>query len=274
MAVEENLLGQPEFGKGAGLEWVKDTYGSTATVSEKTVGDPEGSPGGWSLSWPSSFQASPTVPGAGMAAGDTLLATGWATEGCSIFLQLGDGDDLPYGGEELGSVDAEGDFSLEVTVPETFTAGPTNGPRLMITYTRTVGPSDCTVQALSVGVKAEVVDPPPGTGPDTPWTDLAAKTAQFLGRGDDEMLIAQATIHSEIVAGYVAGYTRGRGFDDDGEPNRQLRFVIVAATARLSANPEQVSYYQAADYSEKPAVLAGWTLPELAVLHNYRRRSA
>lgn len=111
-------------------------------------------------------------------------------------------------------------------------------------------------------------DPTPEVGP------LAKKTAAFLGRPDDAALLAQAQVHVEVVTAYVEGYTRGRGFNEDGEPNRQMSLVIVSATARLANNPEQVTYYTTGDYSERPALLAGWTLPELAILNNYRRRYA
>lgn len=116
----------------------------------------------------------------------------------------------------------------------------------------------------------EVVPPEP-----EPPAGLGADVAKHLGRADDTELIALADGHASIVTEYVRGYTRGRGFDPEtDEPNKGLRAVIVASTARLSSNPEQVSYYASGDYSERPAVLAGWTLPELAVLHNYRKRWA
>lgn len=112
-------------------------------------------------------------------------------------------------------------------------------------------------------------DPPPAGEP----SDLGKRVAAHLGRAGDEDTELQATAHAEIVTDYVWGYTRGKGFTDD-VPVRPLRSVIVAATARLTGNPEQLSYYVAGDYSEKPAILAGWLLHELAVMNNYRRRYA
>lgn len=117
-------------------------------------------------------------------------------------------------------------------------------------------------------------DPDPDPEPVPEPTDLAANVAAFLGRPGDVETIALATVHVGIVTGYVYGYTRGRGFTESGVPKPDLSGVITAATARLTSNPEQVSYYATGDYSERPAVLAGWTLPELAVLHRYRRRYA
>lgn len=76
------------------------------------------------------------------------------------------------------------------------------------------------------------------------------------------------------VATFVHGYTRGNGFDSSGRvQDAPLEAVIVSAAARLVVNPEQLWQYSVGDYSERPAVLQGWTLPEIAVLHRYRRRS-
>lgn len=87
-----------------------------------------------------------------------------------------------------------------------------------------------------------------------------------------------AAEHVTIVMAYVHGYTRGRGFTQDNIqpliPEHPLEQVIVSSAARLTNNPRQVTYYVAGDYTERPAVLAGWTLPELAILNNYRKRWA
>ncbi len=104
---------------------------------------------------------------------------------------------------------------------------------------------------------------------------LAEDVADFLGRGDDTTVVALAGQHLPIVTAFVRAYTRGRGFDDTtGEPGDDVAAVITTATARLVVNPEQAARVQVADYSETPAVLNGFTLPELAVLHLYRRRTA
>lgn len=96
--------------------------------------------------------------------------------------------------------------------------------------------------------------------------------AKFLGRGDDTDIIALAQEHLPIVTAFVEAYTRGRGFTG-GEPAGPLRSVIITATARLVPNPDQLKRFQAGEYSENPAILDGFTLPELAVLHRYRRRT-
>lgn len=111
---------------------------------------------------------------------------------------------------------------------------------------------------------------PEETGPHP----LASRLAAYLQRPDDPDTLALAEAHLPIVESFVHGYTRGRGWDEGtGRPAAPLESVIISATARLTANPEQVSAYAVGDYSERPAALAGWTLPELAVLHRYRRRT-
>lgn len=98
--------------------------------------------------------------------------------------------------------------------------------------------------------------------------------ADFLGRGGDPKVVSLAGTHLPIVTAFVRAYTRGNGFDPALGPNDDLAAVIVSATARLVTNPEQSQRVQVADYAESPAVLNGFTLPELAVLHRYRRRTA
>lgn len=118
-------------------------------------------------------------------------------------------------------------------------------------------------------------DPEPEPDPDPTWiTEIAQRVAATLGAPGDESLESQALVHAEIITDYVWGYTRGKGFDVLDVPVRPLKSVIVAATARMAGNPEQVSYFVTGDYSERPAVMSGWMLHELSVLNNYRRRYA
>ena len=91
------------------------------------------------------------------------------------------------------------------------------------------------------------------------------------GTPGDSLVMARD--HALTVLEYVRGYTRGRGFVGY-IPHRSLQAVIVAAGARLYVNPEQLSYYQTGDYSERPATLTGWTAAELGVLRRYRRTYA
>lgn len=116
-------------------------------------------------------------------------------------------------------------------------------------------------------------EPDPDPDPEPEHHPLAARLAAYLRLPGDPGMLQLADTHLPIVEAFVHGYTRGRGFGEDGRPEAPLEAVVISATARLSANPEQVTAYTAGDYSEKSAVLAGWTLPEQAVLHRYRRRT-
>ncbi len=99
--------------------------------------------------------------------------------------------------------------------------------------------------------------------------------ADFLGRDRTALNAAQTMVHVDTVTAMVRGYTRGRGFDPvTGEPAADLSLVIIASTARLMTNPEHTISEQILDYAIRRGVFAGWTLPELAVLHRYRRRAA
>lgn len=134
--------------------------------------------------------------------------------------------------------------------------------------------------AETVGTVDVLVLPAGSSASDDPWdvwdnlaAALAPRVAAIVGRVGDEDTIATAEAQLPLVAEYVRGYTRGRGFEGEA-PAGPLRAVIVAATARLATNPEQVSVYTVGDYSERPAQLAGWTLAEIGVLHRYRVVSA
>ncbi len=99
--------------------------------------------------------------------------------------------------------------------------------------------------------------------------------AAFLGQPGDSGLVALAEEHLPIVTAMVRGYTRGRGFDaTTGLPADDLGLVIVSSTARLTANPRMKTEVSIDDAMMRQTIFNGWTLPELAVLHNYRRRAA
>lgn len=94
--------------------------------------------------------------------------------------------------------------------------------------------------------------------------------AAFLGRGDDPATVATARETLPIVTAMARSYTRDRGFDER-DPAEDVAAVLVTATARLMANPEQL----ASTIGEVTlAGWQGWTLAELFVLNRYRVRSA
>ena len=97
--------------------------------------------------------------------------------------------------------------------------------------------------------------------------------AEYLGQGDDEQIVALAEAHLPVVTTFVKAYVRSNGFTGN-VPNDDLATVIKTATARLTVNPEQNKRISVDDYAQTFTTLDGFTLPELAVLHLYRRRSA
>lgn len=96
------------------------------------------------------------------------------------------------------------------------------------------------------------------------------QVADFLGLGDNSEAVAQAGDHAAIVTALARSYTRGRGFAG-ADSAEDIAAVIVTATARLVANPEQIG-------SEFGSVSIrggwqGWNLAEQIVLNRYRVRA-
>lgn len=75
-----------------------------------------------------------------------------------------------------------------------------------------------------------------------------------------------------LITTMARAYTRGRGFDEDDEPNAEIAAVITTASTRLFANPEQLSYDVGA--VSMRGGFNGFNLAELAVLNRYRKRAA
>lgn len=80
---------------------------------------------------------------------------------------------------------------------------------------------------------------------------IPERVAAHLGKGGDATVLALAGEHVAIITAMVKAYTRGRGFVGT-IPAPDVEAVIVTASARFTANPEQVERYQAADYAETP----------------------
>ncbi len=101
----------------------------------------------------------------------------------------------------------------------------------------------------------------------------------FLGPEDHarEKTTVLASAHLPVVTAMVRAYVRGKGFSALGEPSDDLALVIVSSTARLVQNPRMMTMdshgIDDATMSRRLAVFDGWTLPELAVLHRYRKRA-
>jgi len=96
------------------------------------------------------------------------------------------------------------------------------------------------------------------------------RVADFLGGGDDASLVTLAGSHADVVTQMARAYTRDQGFTD-GAPNDEIAAVIVTASARLVANPEQLST-DVGTVSTRNG-FNGFTLTEQIVLNRYRKRA-
>lgn len=95
----------------------------------------------------------------------------------------------------------------------------------------------------------------------------------FTGRPSTPDELDRAQAHIDVATAMVRGYTRGNGFtgDDYGD---DLAAVIISTTARMVRNPHQVRSETVGAMGVTYGTVNGWTLPELAILHTYRRRTA
>ncbi|WP_304114557.1 hypothetical protein [Mycolicibacterium bacteremicum] len=96
------------------------------------------------------------------------------------------------------------------------------------------------------------------------------RVADFLGGGTDTNLVALAGSHAQIVTQMCRAYTRDAGFSD-GVPNDDIAAVIVAAAARLVANPQQLPH-DVGGVSMRGG-FNGFTLTERLVLNRYRKKA-
>lgn len=101
---------------------------------------------------------------------------------------------------------------------------------------------------------------------------VAQDVANFLGQGDDPTTVALAREVLSVVTALAGGYTRGQGFFGSTPGVADLDAVIITASARLVAHPEQIEQRIGDTYTR--GGFTGWTLAELAVLNRYRKRAA
>ena len=100
---------------------------------------------------------------------------------------------------------------------------------------------------------------------------LPQDIVDFLGLGGASDSVAQAGEHLTVITSMVKAYTRGQGFDLDGDPNDEIAAVITTATARLMANPEQIAYDSGS--TSVRGGFNGFSLAETFVLNRYRKRA-
>ena len=101
----------------------------------------------------------------------------------------------------------------------------------------------------------------------------AEDVVAFLGEPEDGCNWTQIETVLATAKAMVQGFTRGRGFNQLDEPNGEIAAVIVSCAARLYRNPTLDRGQTTGPFAQQPGIFAGWTLAELAILHNYRVRA-
>jgi len=98
-------------------------------------------------------------------------------------------------------------------------------------------------------------------------SDLSAYTGQQLNALQAEAVIA-------IVTTQAKSYTRGRGWNTNGEPADDLRAVILTASARRLTDPTQtITDRSMGPFSTSYRPIDGWSTAELYTLNRYRERA-
>ncbi len=105
---------------------------------------------------------------------------------------------------------------------------------------------------------------------------MAAYTAADLAAHlQTDVDTATAMLALKVAADVAHTYTRGAGFDPiTGAPGDDLAAVVLMAAGRIYVNPAHTQQETIDDYTVRYAGFTGWSLPELAILHTYRRRAA
>ncbi|UYM04212.1 hypothetical protein [Solicola gregarius] len=103
---------------------------------------------------------------------------------------------------------------------------------------------------------------------------LPGDVVAFIGRTGDAAALGLAAKHLPAVRAMVRAYVRGKGFDASTDaPSVDLAAVIVSSCARLVVNPTGTVEESIGELTIRHGTFSGWTLPELAVLHQYRKRA-
>ena len=93
-------------------------------------------------------------------------------------------------------------------------------------------------------------------------TDLGALLGRTVSSEQGEAVL-------QVVTAMASAHTRGVGFAD-GEPNPEIRAVILAASARMISNPAGIRAETVGPESVSYSTFVGFTVGELVVLDRYR----
>jgi hypothetical protein len=99
----------------------------------------------------------------------------------------------------------------------------------------------------------------------------------YLGWAADETLTAQADEHAAGAVLLVKEYVRGRGFttaqDGSVSVTDGIAGVVVTYGCRSLSNPTSAREIEAGAFKESPGSPWSFSLVELLVLNNYRKRA-
>ena len=179
--------------------------------------------------------------------------------------------------EHVDQVRVSGEATVSgVTVPHRPDLGTLDDVPTTWTVTNTIGGVETVWLRSGYMTPAEydVLHPPvEEPDPDPPAAGITpARVLEFAGLESSDELETLIAAHLPVVTAQVYAYTRGRGFLA-GSPNLPLSAIIISAVARSAANPFGVESMQMGELRTRPGIYAGWTLPELAILHTYRARA-
>jgi len=98
--------------------------------------------------------------------------------------------------------------------------------------------------------------------------------ATLMNRAGDTESVSLASAYIDVVWSMAHEYTRGRGFNLEGDMAMpSICSAVKLAVIRITVNPTQTKRFQVGEYSETPSVFDGFNLAELAVLNTYRIRA-
>lgn len=98
---------------------------------------------------------------------------------------------------------------------------------------------------------------------------IATATLAFLGQ--PASLQAQAEVVVGVISAMAEDYTRGKGFVG-GNPTPLVEKVIISASARLLANPEQLEFTTGSVTVR--SAFDGWNALEKTLLNSIRKAAA
>lgn len=102
--------------------------------------------------------------------------------------------------------------------------------------------------------------------------DFADKLTVLTGRQVNDDLVE--AVRSLVVAA-VKSYTRGRGFDDHGNPAEDIETVLTTATLRYLVNPQGLQQEAMGPLSVRHGAtdFLAFTLTEVNILNRFRLRA-